>query len=306
MTSDETEQTVSTEAVSQQLKKAREKHGLSVSQIADAQHLRATIIQAIENGDYGQIGSELFLKGYIRAYAKQVGLSGDAVIAELDRELEPARQQKAREREASPLVDIERRKNRKRRIGKLLMIIMAFVLVGAAVILFVVPKFTAGEAGASLSTTSTPGDQAVAANSAEEPTGSGVQPEPNTGVDVETPVLPDNAVDSTIEDRIPIVTLSTEPALAQPSVSEDAGPVSGNLEIAFSGDCWVQVRDATGHQLTSSLKRAGDTLDVSGETPLNVVIGAVDTVKTIRFQGEAVNLRDFPVENNRVEFTLTI
>ncbi|KKM16530.1 hypothetical protein LCGC14_1684890, partial [marine sediment metagenome] len=41
-------------------------------------------------------------------------------------------------------------------------------------------------------------------------------------------------------------------------------------------------------------------------TPLNVVIGAVDTVKTIRFQGEAVNLRDFPVENNRVEFTLTI
>ncbi|KKL82661.1 hypothetical protein LCGC14_1982550, partial [marine sediment metagenome] len=198
MTSDETEQTVSTEAVSQQLKKAREKHGLSVSQIADAQHLRATIIQAIENGDYGQIGSELFLKGYIRAYAKQVGLSGDAVIAELDRELEPARQQKAREREASPLVDIERRKNRKRRIGKLLMIIMAFVLVGAAVILFVVPKFTAGEAGASLSTTSTPGDQAVAANSAEEPTGSGVQPEPNTGVDVETPVLPDNAVDSTI------------------------------------------------------------------------------------------------------------
>ncbi|KKM13980.1 hypothetical protein LCGC14_1710820, partial [marine sediment metagenome] len=97
----------------------------------------------------------------------------------------------------------------------------------------------------------------------------------NTGVDAATPVLPDNAVDSTIEDRIPIVTQSTEPALAQPSVSEDAGPVSGNLEIAFSGDCWVQVRDATGHQLTSSLKRAGDTLDVSGETPVNVVIGAL-------------------------------
>lgn len=308
MTSDETQQTVSTETVGQQLKKARERHGLSISQIADAQHLRICVIQAIESGDYGQIDSELFLKGYARAYAKQVGLSGDAIIAELNRELEPARQRKARELEASPLVDIERRKHRKRRIGKLLLLIAAAVLVGGLVVMFVVPKFSSGEVGASLSTMSAPEKQAAEVDSAAAsdilPALNSDEPEPQTETQAETAdsVLPGDIV----EDQIPVVAQSTEPALAQPLVSEDAGTLLGRLEIDFTGDCWVQVQDATGNRLAGSLKRAGDKLEVSGQSPLKIVIGAVDTVKAIRFQGEPVDIADFPVVNNRSEFTLTI
>ena len=338
MTRDETQQTVSTETVGQQLKKAREKNGLSVSQIADAQHLRNGIIQAIENGDYGQIDSELFLKGYVRAYARHVGLNGDAIIADLNRELEPARQQKAAELEANPLIDIERRRRRKRRIGKLLLLVAASVLIGALVVMFILPKFGSGDAGVSLTTMTAPGSPAPEANSAtaedDLPGLSGDGSETETVVDDSSgdlsgdytdtaaaeqaakdelaeeelaasgpePVL----LDDSAEDRIPVVTQSTEPALAQPSIREDAGSVSGRLEIDFTGDCWVQVRDATGSQLASSLKRAGERLEVSGEAPLKVVIGAVDTVATILFQGEPVDIGDFPVVNNRSEFTLAI
>ncbi|WP_417544491.1 RodZ domain-containing protein [Marinobacter sp.] len=333
MTRDETQQTVSTETVGQQLKKAREKNGLSVSQIADAQHLRTGIIQAIENGDYGQIDSELFLKGYVRAYARQVGLSGDAIIADLNRELEPVRQQKAAELEANPLIDIERRRRRKRRIGRLLLLVAASVLIGALVVMFILPKFSSGDAGVSLTTMSAPGSPAPEANSAaaedDLPGVSGDGPETETVVDGSSGDLSDDYTDTSTadqateeklvasdlepalrddiaEDRIPVVTQSTEPALAQPSIREDAGSVPGRLEIDFTGDCWVQVRDATGSQLASSLKRAGERLEVSGEAPLNVVIGAVDTVATILFQGEPVDMGDFPVVNNRSEFTLKI
>ena len=335
MTSNETQQTVSTETVGQQLKKAREKNGLSVSQIADAQHLRNGIIQAIENGDYGQIDSELFLKGYVRAYARHVGLNGDAIIADLNRELEPARQQKAAELEANPLINIERRRRRKRRIGKLLLLVAASVLIGALVVMFILPKFSFGDAGVSLTTMTAPGSPAPEANSAaaedDSPGLSGKGSETETVVDDSSgdlsggytdtaaaekdelaeeelatsgpePVL----LDDSAEDRIPVVTQSTEPALAQSSIREDAGSVLGRLEIDFTGDCWVQVRDATGSQLASSLKRAGERLEVSGEAPLKVVIGAVDTVATILFQGEPVDIGDFPVVNNRSEFTLTI
>ena len=103
------------EPTGQLLKRAREQKGLSVSAVADAQHLRPAIIQAIEDGHYEQIDSELFLKGYVRTYARQVDLDPDAVIATLDEELEPLRQQKVQAEEANPLIDIERRRRRKRR-----------------------------------------------------------------------------------------------------------------------------------------------------------------------------------------------
>ena len=96
------------EPTGQLLKRAREQKGLSVSAVADAQHLRPAIIQAIEDGHYEQIDSELFLKGYVRTYARQVDLDPDAVIATLDEELEPLRQQKVQAEEANPLIDIER------------------------------------------------------------------------------------------------------------------------------------------------------------------------------------------------------
>ncbi|WP_417518244.1 RodZ domain-containing protein [Marinobacter sp.] len=339
MTSDETQQTASTETVGQQLKKARERHGLSVAQIADAQHLRSGIIQAIENDEHGQIDSELFLKGYVRAYAKQVGLNGDAIIADLNRELEPVRQKKARELEANPLVDIERRRRRKRRVGKLLLLILAVLLVGALVVMFVMPKFSSGDGGDSLSTMSSPSEPALetdstvdseilsglnstdresAVDTADGSANDYVDPPPAEELAAAADVGPEQTSEAeaeaatlvqpgdVLEDQIPVVAQSTEPALAQPSITEDAGPVSGRLEIDFTGDCWVQVRDATGSRLTSSLRRAGDKLEVTGEAPLTVVIGAVNTVKAIRFQGESVDIGDFPVENNRAEFTLTI
>ena len=341
MTSDDLQQPVSTETVGQQLKTARERHGLSIAQIADAQHLRSCIIQSIESGDYGKIDSELFLKGYVRAYARQVGLDGDAVIADLNRELEPMRQQKVRELEASPLVNIERRRRRKRRIGKFLLLVTALVLVGVLAVMFVIPRLSPGEAGAPVSTLSAPDEpsakdeSAVASDSLQSTTnearesGTGVTATPDndltSAADPASSENPD-AADAPVEQsvvtevgesvaapqspiesgQIPVVAQTTEPALAQPPVSEESGVISGTLEIDFTGDCWVQVSDATGARLASSLKRAGDKLEVSGEAPLKVVIGAVDTVKAIRFQGKAVDIGDFPVVNNRSEFTLTI
>lgn len=316
MTSDDTQQTVANESVGQQLKQAREKQGLSVSQIADAQHLRNSIILAIENGDYGQIDSELFLKGYVRAYAKQVGLNGDEIIVDLNRELEPARLQKKRELEANPLVDIERRRRKKRRVAKLLLLVAAIVLVGALVVMFVMPKFISGDASAdrpgTTETETQTGEDAPALSSdtqvipEDADTSTESEPIDASVASFEEPTANSISPEESVEDQVTVVSQTPEPALAQSPVSDEPSSVFGRLEIVFTGDCWVQVRDASGNRLESSMKRAGDRLEVSGKAPLSVVIGAVDTVKTIRFQGETVSIGDFPVVNNRSEFTLTI
>lgn len=327
MTSDEPQQSSANEPVGLQLKRAREKQGLSIAQIADAQHLRNGIVQAIENGDYEQINSELFLKGYVRTYAKQVGLDADAIIDDLNVELEPARLQKARELEANPLIDIERRRRRKRRIAKLFLLIATIVVIGALVFVFVMPKFTAGETQAETpaATDTMPqedeaalptDDVSMPAVPSSDISGESNEESIDLGYRDEAPaaelegegddIVSEQTTQPEVVDQASVVPQTVEPALAQSPVTQETGPVSSDLEIAFTGDCWVQVRDASGNRLANSLQRAGDTLQVSGKAPLKVVIGAVSTVDTIRFQGETVDIKDFPVVNNRSEFTLTI
>lgn len=349
MATDETSQTMPGQPnlpVGQQLQNAREKAGLSVNQVAAAQHLRPAIIQAIETGDHSKIDSELFLKGYVRTYAKQVGLDADALIADLDQELEPLRLQREQEQEASPLVDIERRRRRKRQFARIVFFLVALGFAGYLVFSFVLPDQEVPTAGPdSISGPEAGETEASGAGDADVPesgevdtpesgeveasgsdgladSGSGEAPVPDatgadgtaatvaatdTGPEPEEPALaePVAEIESPEAERVPAVVQSPDPALENAGELVDAVD-TGRLQIEFDGDCWVQVSDAEGNRLVNSLQRSGDSIDVTGPAPLRVVIGAVDAVDSIRFQGEPVDLGGFPVANNRTEFTLTI
>lgn len=327
MTGDVEPDQVTAEPVGEQLRQGRERLGLSVSAIADEQHLRPSVIQAIENGDYSKIDSELFLKGYVRAYARQVGLDADAVIADLNRELEPARQQREQEHQASPLVSIERKKRRKRQVAKVLLALLVVALVAYLIAGYLAEQGEDGEPAPEAETaaeTVTP-EQGPAADGQDvqpvtEPNdefGAAEQPLPEEGSTVleservppAEPLEPEPIgaeLDELPADRVPAVTQSTEPALQEEQLLAPAATTEARLQIAFSGDCWVQVTDAGGSRLVSGLRRSGEQLDVTGDAPLTVVIGAVSAVESIRFQGEALNIGDFRVVNNRSEFTLEL
>ena len=341
MATEENPQPAMKEPVGQQLQKAREKAGLSTGDVAAAQHLRPSVIQAIESGDYSQIDSELFLKGYVRAYAKQVELDADAVIADLDQELEPIRQLREQEQAANPLVDIERRRRRKRQLAKALFFLVVLGIAGYLALTFLAPEQDSAPSEAVTEPEAVSEDQGAAEELAAlaEPERSEVEtvatvaePEPAV-VESESeateqqeqptePVEPDvgeaqaptdtAAVEETrpeptepAADQIPAVVQTPEPVLENPNGLAEVAD-TGRLEIRFSDDCWVQVSDAAGNRLVNSLQRDGDQIDVSGQAPLRVVIGAVDAVESIRFQGEPVDIAGYRVVNNRSEFTLTI
>ncbi len=130
----------------EQLRQAREQAGLSVAEVANKQHLRPAVITAIENGDYQKIDSELFLKGYVRAYAAHVGIDANSIVRQLDRELEPLREEKKAQVEANPLVSIERRKRRKKRIARIVVVLLALVAVFYAGSLYLTSQQEAGTA----------------------------------------------------------------------------------------------------------------------------------------------------------------
>ena len=63
------------------LRTARIQHNLKVEQVAKELHLDARIVTAMENDDQAALPEPIFVQGYLRSYARLVGLSADEVVS---------------------------------------------------------------------------------------------------------------------------------------------------------------------------------------------------------------------------------
>lgn len=63
--------------VGEALKAAREYHGISLERLAELTKVRASYLAAIEDMRLGDLPSRPFVTGYIRAYARALGMDGD-------------------------------------------------------------------------------------------------------------------------------------------------------------------------------------------------------------------------------------
>ena len=66
----------------ERLQAARIKKGLTIEDVANRMHLSAGILEAIEENNFDEITAPIFVKGYLRAYARIVALDEDEMIAQ--------------------------------------------------------------------------------------------------------------------------------------------------------------------------------------------------------------------------------
>jgi cytoskeleton protein RodZ len=66
----------------------RESQGLTLSDVADRIHIRSIYLAAIEAEDWTSIGPPVYVRGFVRSYARCLGLDADAAVAWLG-ELSP-------------------------------------------------------------------------------------------------------------------------------------------------------------------------------------------------------------------------
>ena len=64
------------------------------------------------------------------------------------------------------------------------------------------------------------------------------------------------------------------------------------LVMNFNADCWLEVTDATGKKLFSGMQRKDGNLNLAGQAPYKLKIGAPAAVP-IQFQGKPVDLSRF-------------
>ena len=258
-------------SLGQTLAAERERQGLSRADVAQRLHMSAYQVEAIETGDYTRLPQGTFLRGFVRNYAKVLGLAPDELLALLT---EGAAAPKR------PGIVVPTESIRFDPLGQRLdnpyvkAIVIAFVLVALGFAAMYWWLFVRPTPPAAL--THKPATEAPAP-----------QPQPQPLARAETvapaPVLPPPIVEAKKAEAPKLAPPKAEPPKAEPPKAEPPKVVNAaqgsTLKFVFKGQSWVEVRDAKGKLLFSRLSPAGSDAEVSGKPPFNVVVGNAPEVQ---------------------------
>jgi len=86
------------------LRRARQDRALTLGEIAASTKVPRTALELIEEGSLDGLPADVFVRGFIRSYARAVGMSELQPLAQFDRALR-ARTEAARAESALPVVD---------------------------------------------------------------------------------------------------------------------------------------------------------------------------------------------------------
>ncbi|MGI8490125.1 cytoskeleton protein RodZ [Pectobacterium sp. S5] len=314
----------------ERLREARERLGLTQQTIAERLCLKITTVRDIEDGTTPADLAPTFLRGYIRSYAKLVHLPEDELLPIVDKQAIP------KTISVSPMQSFSLKKSRKKRDGWLMTITWLVVLVvlgltGAwwwqnhqaqqAEINSMVDHASSMQAQAEGQSVPLMDNSAAQETATPDSTVA-----PSTPVDLSatvaaTPSTPSSS--TTAPSATPSSQSPSHANAAQPQAAGNAllgagavAPAAGTvaesnpasaahaLVMTFKADCWLEVTDASGKKLFSGMQRNGGTLNLDGQSPYKLKIGAPAAVQ-IQFQGKPVDLSQFVRSSQVARLTLT-
>ena len=112
-------------ALGEEFRSAREARGLTLSDVAEQIHIRSVYLNAIENEEWTAIGAPVYVRGFIRTYARFLGLDAEDAVARFNQAAPPERPSAS---VATPLSDDRERSGPS--MWAILGTLVALVLVG--------------------------------------------------------------------------------------------------------------------------------------------------------------------------------
>ena len=282
-------------SVGELLRTAREKAGLSQGDIASKLRMGIKQVRALEQDQYAVLPTGTFLRGFVRNFAKEVGVAPDVALRLLAQT-----HQEAVAIDASAVV-MPSQQNIKvptpggevatPRMRALIAAMIAILLSAVAWYWWEYVRPNLAEGGR---------PKVVAAEkSVSEPI---ALPAPSVAAAVPDPVLaPDTKAippataqtDTTATGTlttpsvVPIIPASAEIVPDVPRPALPAG--SGVLGFTFTGESWVEVVDRNGKTVLDRKFKDGETEEVVGRAPFTVVIGNAK-VSRMAYDGKEIDL----------------
>ena len=272
----------------ERLRKARRENDISVRDIAKELHLDEYKVRALEKNEFDVLGAPVFAKGHLRKYAELVGVDIDDVMTDY--------YQMNRASSIPPVVGPKRRMPRT--IDPMPWLAGAIVLILVASIAYwwfglrspdgaaienperLMP-FVEEEAGDPAPARQVEALPARAESAAEEPASGPDSAEAGEDVAAEAAVDADSPPLDTAEPAVAETTAEDDEVAAndaEAGYTPTPGAPQVELRLAFEGDCWTEISDASGRRLFYELGREGRVVTLSGDAPLRVILGDAENV----------------------------
>jgi cytoskeleton protein RodZ len=263
-------------SVGQILREAREAQGISLDEAAMRLRLMHRQLAAIEADDFESLGQIVFARGFVRNYARLLGLVPEDLLARMQgAPAEPA----AVSQSEPPLPGSWL-------TSPWLILALLGLLVGVAVpvalYLWLNSEVDDGSVNQVLSSTQARSVPAAAPVPAAVPADSAQQAAPTAA---DTPAA------------------GNADPVAAPAPAAPEAPAAGSvLHLEFGDESWTEIRDASGRMLHRQLNPAGSSVDVSGRPPFEVVIGNAAQAR-LTYNGRPIDLKPF-TDSTVARFTL--
>ncbi|EHR5764391.1 TPA: cytoskeleton protein RodZ [Vibrio parahaemolyticus] len=297
------------------LKNKRESLGMTQKQVADRLRLRVSVIEDIENNRFESQQVATFTRGYLRSYAKFVGLDEKVVLVALEQTADV----KPKEQEIE-MQSFSRKTKHEKHNSRIMLLtwVIAIVIIGISAAWWwqnqqenslaqVVAEAnvetsqpSADEiADIDLMTeeeliASTPAELAASNNTASESSINAAQTDEVVSAETE-----ESTTEATKE-PVAVIEAAEEVQEASPVVPEGMTL----LTMKFKADCWIQVKDTNGKTLVSGTQKPGQDVELTGKAPFKVILGAPEGV-TMTFASEPVDLSGY-TSGKVARFTLPL
>ncbi|WP_095166043.1 RodZ family helix-turn-helix domain-containing protein [Pseudomonas sp. Irchel 3H3] len=301
------------------LRQGRESNGWSLAEVAVKLNLTVISLGNLEAGAFDKLPGHTFARGYIRTYAKLLGMDQAVLVQQFDQHTGTD----AQGSNVHSLGRIEEPSRISHTILRIVSLLLLIAVVGGGFVWWqdqtslrtkdligLNPEHVEVE-GADGTTQihplDEPEDQAVVQAQTESttplalPEGASEAPAAQTTqVPAATPAAPVVATPVTPAAPVaPVAPVAPAPVVSAPVAPAAPAPVatapvagSGQVRIQYVSDCWTQVSDGNGKVLFSGLKRKGETVDVSGKPPFAVRLGFARGAQ-VSYNGQAVDVAPF-------------
>ncbi len=252
----------------ERLAEARRAQQISVFEIAKELHIDEPKVRALERNDFEILGAPVFAKGYLRKYAKLVGVDEDDVIADYYR--------MTRSDSMPPVIGGRRKHYRELSPGPWIAVIVAVLVALAAYWWLTNRPVTIDRA----SSDPVEPDATVRSEIDDSDVDDTLVLEgPAADAEPEEPAAPDVS-EQNVPATADVVRDEAEPAESEAPAESEGPAIAGQIRLAlsFSGDCWTEITDANGRRLFFGMGQDGRNVELIGAAPISALFGDADNV----------------------------
>lgn len=265
--------------VGQRLRVAREARGMSAADLAQTLKLSTRQVDALESDDWSKLPGYTIIRGFVRNYARVVGLAADELLADLEVPVPEPRRLDLPQTTSAVLPESGRVQKRDYVPALAGLVFVALALAAY----FVVPE----DLWQRLAREELPPVRAEAVapanNTALFPPGgvAGAVPAPQDSATAQP--LP-------VQPVVQPVVQATGAQQDSPVAPVVEPPQGKGVVMSFNQPSWVEIRDRSGNIIFSQLNPAGSQREVDGQPPFALVVGNAAHV-AVRYKGRNIDLQ---------------